>query len=185
MSLKTLWEIDLELQEAIKELIDNEGELTDELNEVLNINQSEFQEKATNYVYLIKGLENEVDLRKAEIKRLQAKNEAISKTLDTLKSNLLKAVKLRGGKVQVADFNLSTRSSKSTSITDITKIPFKYQRVYFSEIINEEDYISLKEEYNDDYFEFKPDKVAIKKAIEDGETIEGAEIITNESLTIK
>ena len=56
--MKTLWEIYSELQKAIQELIENGGELTDELNEVLTVNNNEFEEKALNYIWLIKNLEN-------------------------------------------------------------------------------------------------------------------------------
>lgn len=43
--MKSLWEIDADLQKATQELIENGGELTDELDEVLNINNNEFEEK--------------------------------------------------------------------------------------------------------------------------------------------
>ena len=42
--MKSLWEIDAELQKATQELIENGGELTDELNEILTVNNNEFED---------------------------------------------------------------------------------------------------------------------------------------------
>lgn len=184
--MKTLWEIDRELQETIKVVIENEGEIDDNINEILNINQSEFQEKALNYVYLIEGLENDTEVREAEIKRLKAKNEAIYKTIDYLKSNLLRALTLRGGKAELGDFKLSVRKSKAINITDISKIPFDYTTVKLKDSLDNDTYCMLLDFFDEkESFNITPNKNLIKTAIELGEKIEGAEIIENQSLTIK
>lgn len=183
--MKSLWEIDADLQKATQELIENEGELTDELDEVLNINNNEFEEKALNYIWLIKNLENEADLRGSEIKRLQAKNKAIATTIDNLKSKLLASVKLRN-KVKIGDFNLSVGKSKSVEIDNLDLIPFGYKKVVLKAKLDITTYLDMLDNgYEEKDFEMTPDKVTIKKVIEEGDYVPGVELIEKQHLVIK
>lgn len=183
--MKSLWEIDTDLQKATQELIENGGELTDELNEVLTVNNNEFEEKALNYIWLIKNLENEADLRASEIKRLQAKNKAIDTTLDTLKTKLLDSVKLRG-KVKIGDFNLSVGKSKAVNIDNLEIVPFAYKKVVLKAKLDVTIYLDMLDNgYDEKDFEMTPDKVAIKKVIEEGDYVPGVELIEKQHLVIK
>lgn len=183
--MKSLWEIDADLQKATQELIENGGELTDELNEVLTVNNNEFEEKALNYIWLIKNLENEADLRASEIKRLQAKNKAIDTTLDTLKTKLLDSVKLRG-KVKIGDFNLSVGKSKAVNIDNLEIVPFAYKKVALKAKLDVTTYLDMLDNgYDEKDFEMTPDKIAIKKVIEEGNYVPGVELIEKQHLVIK
>lgn len=183
--MKSLWEIDADLQKATQELIENGGELTDELNEVLTVNNNEFEEKALNYIWLIKNLGNEADLRASEIKRLQAKNKAIDTTLDTLKTKLLDSVKLRG-KVKIGDFNLSVGKSKAVNIDNLEIVPFAYKKVVLKAKLDMTTYLDMLDNgYEEKDFEMTPDKVAIKKVIEEGDYVPGVELIEKQHLVIK
>lgn len=184
--MKSLWEIDADLQKATQELIENGGELTDELNEILTVNNNEFEEKAENYLWLIKNLENEADLRTTEINRLRAKNEAIMNTIDTLKSKLIPAL-LKRGKTKISDFNLSVSKSKSVGTCDVTLIPKRYLRIslkskfdfnLYEGMINE---LGLKR----DDFIIEPDKATLRKDLMAGQIIKGASLNEKEVLTIK
>jgi predicted nuclease with TOPRIM domain len=184
--MKSLWEIDAELQKATQELIENGGELTDELNEILTVNNNEFEEKAENYLWLIKNLENETDLRTTEINRLRAKNEAIMNTIDTLKSKLIPAL-LKRGKTKISDFNLSVTKSKSVGTCDVNLIPKRYLRIslktkigfnFYEAMINE---LGLKR----DEFLIEPDKATLRKDLMAGQIIKGASLNEKEVLTIK
>lgn len=183
--MKSLWEIDADLQKATQELIENGGELTDELNEVLTVNNNEFEEKALNYIWLIKNLENEADLRASEIKRLQAKNKAIDTTLDTLKTKLLDSVKLRG-KVKIGDFNLSVGKSKAVNIDNLEIVPFAYKSTRLKAKLDMTTYLDMLDNgYEETDFEMTPDKVTIKKVIEEGDYVPGVELIEKQHLVIK
>ncbi len=184
--MKSLWEIDADLQKATQELIENGGELTDELNEILTVNNNEFEQKAENYLWLIKNLENEADLRTSEINRLKAKNEAILTTIDTLKSKLIPAL-LKRGKTKISDFNLSVTKSKSVGTCDTNLIPKRYLRIslktkidfnFYEAMINE---LGLKR----DDFTIEPDKANLRKDLMAGQIIKGAELNEKEVLTIK
>ena len=183
--MKSLWEIDADLQKATQELIENGGELTDELNEVLTVNNNEFEKKALNYIWLIKNLENEADLRASEIKRLQAKNKAIDTTLDTLKTKLLDSVKLRG-KVKIGDFNLSVGKSKAVNIDNLEIVPFAYKSTRLKAKLDMTTYLDMLDNgYDEKDFEMTPDKVTIKKVIEEGDYVPGVELIEKQHLVIK
>lgn len=84
MSNATLFDLVRELQWIYDTLEENGGEITDELNERLNINRSEMKEKIAKYEGLeakLEGDNNDID---AQIKRLQGRkkrNEAIVKKL--------------------------------------------------------------------------------------------------------
>jgi hypothetical protein len=184
--MKSLWEIDADLQKATQELIENGGELTDELNEVLTVNNNEFEEKALNYIWLIKNLENEADLRASEIKRLQAKNEAILNTIDTLKSTLIPSL-LRRGKTKISDFNLSVTKSKSVGTCEINLIPKEYLRISLKDKFKfslYEDMINKLGMTRDD-FVFEPDKANLRKNLMAGQIIKGAELEEKDTLSIR
>jgi hypothetical protein len=68
---KSLYNITKEALELASAL--EEGELTPELETALAINQNELQEKAINYGYAIKSLEEDVTTITEEIRRLTAK----------------------------------------------------------------------------------------------------------------
>ena len=185
--MKSLWEIDAELQKATQELIENGGELTDELNEILTVNNNEFEEKAENYLWLIKNLENEADLRTTEINRLRAKNEAIMTTIDTLKSKLIPAL-LKRGKTKISDFNLSVTKSKSVGECHINLIPVRYLRISLKSKIHHGAYTRMLNAnlgLTSDDFTIEPDKATLRKDLMAGQIIKGASLNEKEVLTIK
>lgn len=185
--MKSLWEIDNELQKATQELIENGGELTDELNEILTVNNNEFEQKAENYLWLIKNLENEADLRTSEINRLKAKNEAILTTIDTLKSKLIPAL-LKRGKTKISDFNLSVTKSKSVGSCDTNLIPKRYLRIGMKIKIPHNTFTQLLDAnlgLTRDDFLIEPDKATLRKDLMAGQIIKGAELNEKEVLTIK
>ena len=140
-----------------------EGELTPELEQALMITESNLQEKAINYGYVIKSFESEVDIIDEEIKRLNALKKARVNAVDKLKNNISDAMQLFGIlEVKAPTFKMNFRKSESVEIYD-----------------------GLDKEFLVEKVSYQPDKIAIKNAIKEGKTVNGASIITNFNLQIK
>lgn len=140
-----------------------DGELTPELEEALIINEQNFTEKAINYGYVIKTFESETDILENEIKRLNALKIARSKAIDKLKVTISNAMQLYGiNEVKGPTFKMNFRTSESVEVSDLL----------------DQNYIVKKVSY-------QPDKIAIKNAIKEGKTVNGAALIINYNLQIK
>lgn len=140
-----------------------EGELTPELEQALIITESNLQEKAINYGYVIKNFESEVDIIETEIKRLNALKKTRINAVDKLKNNISDAMQLFGIiEVKAPTFKMNFRKSESVEIYD-----------------------GLSQEYITEKISYQPDKIAIKNAIKEGKTVNGAGIIINYNLQIK
>jgi len=140
-----------------------DGELTPELEEALLINEQNFTEKAINYGYVIKTFESETDTLENEIKRLNALKIARSKAIDKLKVTISNAMQLyQIMEVKAPTFKMNFRKSESVEVSDLL----------------DQNYIVEKVSY-------QPDKIAIKNAIKEGKTVNGAAIIINYNLQIK
>jgi len=140
-----------------------DGELTPELEEALIINEQNFTEKAINYGYVIKTFESETDILENEIKRLNALKIARSKAIDKLKVTISNAMQLYGiNEVKAPTFKMNFRKSESVEVSDLL----------------DQNYIVEKVSY-------QPDKIAIKNAIKEGKTVNGAALIINYNLQIK
>ena len=140
-----------------------EGELTPELEQALMITESNLQEKAINYGYVIKNFESEVDIIDEEIKRLNVLKKARINAVEKLKTNISDAMQLFGIlEVKAPTFKMNFRKSESVEI-----------------------YEGLAPEFVTEKGSYQPDKRAIKNAIKEGKTVNGAGIIINYNLQIK
>ena len=154
-----------EMTEAAKELYElmsadeiDETTLDDTL-EAIGAN-----EKLESYVYVQKTLEAEYAAHKAVKERHDARMKSIAANIERLKNAEIAFIQATGKKkADAGTFTLTVRESKVTTILDESKIPTEY----------------LKPQPP------KPDKTAIKKAIENGETIEGAILETSYSISAK
>ena len=142
-----------------------EGELTTELEQALVINQNELQDKAINYVKVIKNLEADSDAIDSEIKRLKAMKEAKDNAIDRMKEAVRNAMLVSGiDKIESSLFKLFLRRSESVEVVNIDQLP--------------EMLTTVKKMVS-------ADKVKIKEAIKSGLTVEGAVLTENFSLQIK
>ena len=91
-----IWQIQQELLDTFNELEENGGELTPELEDKLNITQSEFKNKIENYLYVIKQTESDINACDAEAKRLTALKKSKQNTIDRIKSIMAKAIEQFG-----------------------------------------------------------------------------------------
>lgn len=161
--MKTLFNISQEATMIASAL--QEGELTEELEQALVINQTELQEKAINYAYAIKSIESDMDIISEEIARLQALKKAKTEAVDRMKNAVIDAMQIYGiEKVTSPTLTLSIRRSEAVEVAN--------------DALLDPNYVSKK-------ITFTPNKIAIKNAIKNGEAVEGAVIRENYSLQIK
>ena len=142
-----------------------EGEFTPEMETALAINQNELQEKAINYAYAIKSMEDDVTAINEEIKRIQAIKTAKSNAIDRMKEAVSNAMQVYGiDKVTSPTLNLSFRRSESVEVDLVEALSNDFKIIKTTVIA---------------------DKVAIKQAIKQGENITGARIVEKFNLQIK
>lgn len=162
----SLFEINSEFTRTLEELEqfcinNNTDEIPEELLERLEVNQDELNEKAEGYFYKITDLKAEIDVLKAEAKRLQDKAKAKANLILRLKMLLGSSVMLFGEETKTGfkykhpKFNISAKKEQKIIIEDIDVLPSSFVK----EVVSK-----------------KADSAAVKKAILDGEKIEGAYI---------
>ena len=162
---KSLYKIDRELMALLEAIAEQEGEITPEQDEQLAINRYELETKAVDYSMAILQLNAWVEMADKEAKRVTAIKNAYKKTSETLKQRITDAMERYDIKeVKDATIKVSLRKSVQTIIDDLDQVPKQYKTVKV---------------------ETTPDKTAIKKAIQEGEIIEGAHLEEKNNLQIK
>ena len=153
--MKTLYEID----QSILALADPEtGEITDfdKLEEL----QLERDAKIESVALWYKNLIAEAEMVKVEKQALTERQQACEKKAENLKRYLESA--LVGQKFTTSKVQCTFRSSTSVHITTPEQLATEYLRI-----------------------KTEPDKKAISEAIKSGKEVEGAELVTGLSLSIK
>ena len=161
MSL-TLYQIEDQYIQLAQQLMNNEGELTDELSEQLAITQEALQTKGINYGFVIKQMEFECDIIDAEMKRLGALKKSRTNAAERLKSAISDAMTLfEIEEIKIPTLKINFRKSVSVEV-EISLLDKRFVKVVES-----------------------ADKIAIKEAIKAGETVMGATLNVNRNLQIK
>lgn len=142
---------------ALEELLYMDGgEVSDELAELEEMVSSLLVTKADNMVSFIQKLEDECDLADAHIKRIQTYKKAREGAIERLKTYTKRCMeKIGKEKVDgVMGSIVLPKARKVVDITDQNSVPPEFTKVS----------VTL-------------DKVAIGKALKDGQEIEGARLI--------
>lgn len=164
----SLYNLTTEYQDLYNKLIesaDNDGVVDITISQALAVKEKEFTEKAIAVATVYRKFDNEIALYDQEIKRLQDYKKKLEKCRDKVKENLSNACQIVGlEKIDGLYAHISFRASESVEIDDLTLIP---------------------KEYLIEKVEIKPDKTAIKKAIQSGIEINGAHIEKKHNLQIK
>lgn len=162
-----------EIPRAIEDALDQIGAIDPETGEVVSdaagleayaAANVEAAEKVDATAAYLKGLDAEAAALKAEIARLRERADAAARKSERIKMMLLYAVEALGGKVKGPRFTVSTRTAKAVQIVDAAALPAAF--------------VVTKTET-------APDKLKIKKAIEAGEVVPGAELETRTSVSIR
>lgn len=160
---KSLFQINTELFEVVRNIEEAGGEATPEQENALQISRQELKTKGLNYVHYIKKLENDLELAKVYEEQLKAFKARKEKTIEKLKSALLDAVDLHGP-IEADIFKIGTRKSESVEITEESRLPMHY---YTQKIVK------------------SIDKMKIKEDLKNGQDVPGAILRQNKNLSIK
>ena len=162
--MMTLYEIDARLAS----ILDFDGEYIDtESGEIVSIEDVEAlqmarEDKIEGWGLWIKNKTAELDAIKAEVKKLTERAAALSNQIDHSKERYQQY--LAGEKVSTPRLSVSYRKAESVEIDDAEKIPDFLLRVKTT---------------------VEPDKTAIKAEIKAGNVVDGAHLVTRQSMTIK
>lgn len=149
-----------EINEKILECVDAEtGEILD--FEKLDELQIEKETKIENIALWIKDLDAEAKALKAEKQAFEERQKAAEKKVESLKQYL--SYILEGTNFKTTKAIVNFRKTQKVDVPDVYKLDENFLR----------------------YSEPTADKVAIKKAIQAGETVEGASLIESVSVTVK
>jgi hypothetical protein len=162
---KTLYNIRIDHLELLQAIEDNEGELTPELEQALQLTEAEFQSKAISYGYLIKTFDDSSTIIEKEMERLGAILDRVDKRKDLFKNILSGAMQQFGvEKIETPLLKLSFRKSEAVEIVDEKSIPGQYKTERITIAIS---------------------KTEIKDAIKKGFDVPGAQLITKKNLQIR
>ena len=162
MSNRTMYAIKDDNYDIIDEVESLDGELTPDLEARLKINEEEREEKSLAYIQKIEEKESYVERLDKEIKRLTQMKKNEQRSIDFLKGSLVHSVGLFG-EYDAGFYRVKTRTSQSVNILDEAEVSDQFKKA---------------EE------KVKIDKTAIKKAINSGDYVPGAEIVENHSLSL-
>lgn len=161
--MSNLYNINQEYVELMQELLNNEGELTPELEEKLAINEDELQQKVEAYSFVIANLQGLADSVDTEIKRLQALKKQRQNAVDRLKERVSNAMQLHG--IEEILCSIARFSFRKSTVVDITG--------------------DVPAEYCNKTVTLKPDKKLIKQKLQEGEAIPNCSLIEKQNLQIK
>ena len=162
----SLYKITQKQQELFDFILEAEGEITPDVEESLKINAENFESKARSYIWMIKKLESENVTISNELERLKHIEKRNDKLIDRLKESMKMALEIFGESKKIDTFTLSIKETKSTDIFDAELVPEKFK-------------------VTETVITTKIPKDEIKKAIDSGEEVPGAKIVTNKTLQIK
>lgn len=190
--MKSFFEINRLWQDIVKQLEESEGELTDELAELLAINQSDVSEKIEEHVSVINMITADSANLLLEIERLNSIIKRNTATQERIKNGLIKAVKLYGknDKLKSGVNNLSIKTGRSLQIVDALKIPKQYISYDFTvkKLLSDQVDILLNL-YNPDEYKSSViasiNKMGLKNAIDEGLETDSCKIVESENLQIK
>lgn len=161
----SLYEISADFLKALDGL-----EVDEETGEIKNFDaveslNAQFEEKAESVACYIKNLAAFADDLKAEEDTLSARRKSAERRIDSMKKYLTSCLESVGkDKVETVRARISFRKSVQVQIDDEKALPADYTTTTVT---------------------VKPDKTAIKKAIQAGQDVTGASLVENRNIQIK
>lgn len=165
--MRSLYEINNDFIQVLENgfLVDEEtGEITFK-EDALNDLDLEFNQKVDNIACYIKDIESLNQAIKDEKKALDERLKVNDRKVENLKKYVSSSLKMRDmNKLETARNKITFRKSKSVNVINESLLADEYFTEKITKTVN---------------------KTAIKKAIESGLTVEGAEIKENRNVVIK
>ena len=161
----SLYEISADFLKALDGL-----EVDEETGEIMNFDavealDAQFEDKAESVACYIKNLSAFAADLKAEEENLSTRRKTVERRVDSVKKYLSSCLATVGkDKVETAKARISFRKSILVQIDDEAALPADYVTTTVTT---------------------KPDKTAIKKAIQAGEDVTGASLVENRNIQIK
>lgn len=159
---KSLFAINKEQLSILNEIESLEGEITPEIEDRLIITQNDLKHKSIAYREVIAKKEVENTVIDQEIKRLQALKKRNQNKINALKASIVSAVNLFG-EFSAGFVRFGVRNSQAIHIENVKLLPPKYKNI---EVL------------------FKADKVALRAALNNGEEIDGVQLVNKKHLKI-
>lgn len=161
----SLYEISADFLKALDGL-----EVDEETGEIMNFDavealDAQFEDKAESVACYIKNLSAFAAGLKAEEENLSTRRKTVERRVDSVKKYLSSCLATVGkDKVETEKARISFRKSVQVQIDDEAALPADYVTTTVTT---------------------KPDKTAIKKAIQAGEDVAGASLVENRNIQIK
>ena len=165
---KSLYQIEQEYLQIAQSIEDADGVLDEQMEQALMINQEELQTKAVKYALVIRQMDAEAAILKAEIARMEVMKKAKENAVARLKEAIAGAMQRHGiTKIQGDLINLSFRRSQKVMQVDqemdaLSALPQQFLRT-----------------------KTEVDTSAIRAALKAGEEVDGFEMVENQSLQLK
>ena len=194
----SLFELTTAHKQIVQDLVDNEGELTIEIQQQLELLDSKIENKLESYKLFLEYYQEQIDKRKLIIESLSLKNKKDTSTIEFLESKIIDTVKQLGinkktnknldsYKLILDNYEFNVSPSQSVHVDK----EFKHYAYgsYKTTLVNV-DSVTLEQIIdllgtNNVKSEFVPDKKLIKENLEKGIDIELTELVTNYNLKIK
>ena len=161
----SLWKIKTEYETIINDIIDDNGIVSEQAEELLAINVEKRDDAATNYYRYINNLKHENWQIDDEIENLQALKKRNNTKIKLLSRSIIGLINLYG------EFksDLLTFKTRESTVVEVDE-----------DCINalSEDYITTKTTVT-------PNKTAIKKALKNGLEINGCKLVEKHNLNVK
>ena len=167
---KTLNDILLNYQSIEVDLIENNGEITDEIEKTLQINESELSDKMNGYEKFTRYLKHQSEYLKSLEEHYNKRRKVIDNSISKLKERMVHAMKITGNsKIKTDEFNFSVGTSKRYKI-DTEKLNNDIEESLIQEGLAEN--------------VFKPNLSEIKSKYKDQESPEWLNIEENDFLRV-
>jgi hypothetical protein len=161
MNIYQYAEIEKELNELVAE---NDGEVTPEIMEAITKAHTDTEEKRLRFCHFMRSLELDITAHKLEEERIAEKRKSLESKLKWAKIYITPYV-VEHGKQNIGTFTWSLRKSK---VVDITH-----------------GFDETSKLYNTTKTDVKPNRTAIKEALNSGVEIIGASIVTKQNFQFK
>lgn len=160
-----LYEIKAEIYQLLEQVDPDTGELSDDIaDKIIQLN-SDFETVAENLALYVKNITAEVAAIKNEETELAKRRKVKENNMDRLMDYLADAMISSGHKkFETARVKINARTSQAVNIIDFDILPNCFKRTKTT---------------------VTPDKIAIANELKTGSRVDGAEFVTNQSVTIK
>ena len=111
---RSLHNIINDYQNLESKIIENNGEISDDLEQLLTDNNEDLKSKLDNYEKFIRYLNNQAEYLKNMELHYMKRRKVIEKSIIRLKANVLNAIKITGeSSVKTSEFNFSICKSEN------------------------------------------------------------------------